>query len=202
VDAGAVEPGRQRREVRTRRGLPPDRAARLAGRRRRPPGRARPGPGSTGAPPGEDLRALLPRRERAHAAQQGDRSRAGTGARPRRAHGRARQRPQRSHGWLRGSDRLSAGVSGSVAAMDYRSRTIEVNDRTYAAWNAHDADAVAAVFAEDAIVREIGGAGETRGRAAVRERAAVLLTAFPDLRLERLALVIDGERHADRWVLT
>jgi len=86
--------------------------------------------------------------------------------------------------------------------MDYRSRTIEVNDRTYAAWNAHDADAVAAVFAEDAIVREIGGAGETRGRAAVRERAAVLLTAFPDLRLERLALVIDGERHADRWVLT
>ena len=93
-------------------------------------------------------------------------------------------------------------MSGSVAAMDYRSRTIEVNDRTYAAWNAHDADAVAAVFAEDAIVREIGGAGETRGRAAVRERAAVLLTAFPDLRLERLALVIDGERHADRWVLT
>ena len=86
--------------------------------------------------------------------------------------------------------------------MDYRSRTIEVNDRTYAAWNAHDADAVAAVFAEDAIVREIGGAGETRGRAAVRERAATLLTAFPDLRLERLALVIDGERHADRWVLT
>src|SRR5262249_8638174 len=83
-----------------------------------------------------------------------------------------------------------------------RSRTIEVNDRTYAAWNAHDADAVAAVFAEDAIVREIGGAGETRGRAAVRERAAVLLTAFPDLRLGRLALVIDWGRHAGPWVVT
>jgi steroid delta-isomerase-like uncharacterized protein len=88
------------------------------------------------------------------------------------------------------------------AVIDYRSRTRAVNDRTYAAWNAHDPDAVAAVFAEDAVVREIGGAGESRGRAAVRERAAALFAAFPDLRLERVALVIDGEYHADRWVLS
>jgi predicted ester cyclase len=30
----------------------------------------------------------------------------------------------------------------------------------------------------------------------------MLLAAFPDFHLERLALVIDGERHADRWVMT
>ena len=65
--------------------------------------------------------------------------------------------------------------------MDVRARTMDVNDATYRAWNAHDADAVAAVFAEDAVIREVGGAGEMRGRAAVRERAAALLTAFPDL---------------------
>jgi steroid delta-isomerase-like uncharacterized protein len=87
-------------------------------------------------------------------------------------------------------------------AIDYRARTLEVNDATYAAWNAHDPDAVAAVFAPDAVVREIGGAGEVRGREAIRERAAALLTAFPDFHLERLDLVIDGERHADRWVFT
>jgi len=85
---------------------------------------------------------------------------------------------------------------------DHRRRTLEVNDRTYAAWNAHDPDAVAAVFAEDAVVRDAGGGTETRGRAAIRERAAALLTAFPDLRLERVELLIDGERHADRWVLS
>jgi predicted ester cyclase len=79
---------------------------------------------------------------------------------------------------------------------DHRRRTLAVNDATYAAWNAHDPDAVAAVFAEDAAVREIGGAGESRGR------AAALFAAFPDLRLERLELIIDGDRHADRWVLT
>jgi steroid delta-isomerase-like uncharacterized protein len=86
--------------------------------------------------------------------------------------------------------------------LDYRTRTLEVNDRTYAAWNAHDADAVAAVFAEDAVIREVGGAGESSGRAAIRDRAAALMAAFPDLHLERVELVIDSDRHADRWVLT
>ena len=52
------------------------------------------------------------------------------------------------------------------------------------------------------MVRELGGAGESRGRAAVRDRAAALFAAFPDLRLERVELLIDGDRHADRWVLT
>ncbi len=85
--------------------------------------------------------------------------------------------------------------------INYRACTLEVNDGTYAAWNAHDPDAVAAVFAEDAVLREVGGQ-EVHGRAAIRERAALLLAAFPDFRLERLTLVIDGERHADRWVMT
>jgi steroid delta-isomerase-like uncharacterized protein len=85
---------------------------------------------------------------------------------------------------------------------DWQRVTREVNDRTYAAWNAHDPDAVAAVFAEEAVVREVGNPLEARGRAGVRARAAALLTAFPDFHLERLALVIDDDRHADRWVMT
>ena len=86
--------------------------------------------------------------------------------------------------------------------MDHRTRTLEVNDRTYSAWNAHDADAVAAVFAADAVVRDAGSEEVTRGRAAVRARAAALLAAFPDFHLERVSLVVDGDRHADRWVMT
>jgi steroid delta-isomerase-like uncharacterized protein len=86
--------------------------------------------------------------------------------------------------------------------IDHRARTLEVNDATYAAWNAHDPDAVAAVFADDAVLCEVGRPGDVRGRAAIRERAALLLGAFPDFRLERIALVIDGARHADRWVMT
>lgn len=84
----------------------------------------------------------------------------------------------------------------------HRRHTQQINDATYAAWNAHDPDAVAAVFAEDAVVREVGTGQESRGRAAVRARAVALLTAFPDLTLERVALVVDADRHADRWVLS
>jgi steroid delta-isomerase-like uncharacterized protein len=86
--------------------------------------------------------------------------------------------------------------------IDWRAATIAVNDATYAAWNAHDPDAVAAVFAADAVLREAGRDEEQRGRDAIRARAAALLAAFPNFRLERLVLVIDGERHADRWVMT
>jgi steroid delta-isomerase-like uncharacterized protein len=83
-----------------------------------------------------------------------------------------------------------------------RDRAAEVNSATYAAWNAHDPDAVAAVFAEDAVVRDVGNPDEVRGRDAIRERAASLLGAFSDFHLERQELVIDGDRHADRWVAT
>ncbi|WP_102142783.1 ester cyclase [Mycobacterium hubeiense] len=85
---------------------------------------------------------------------------------------------------------------------DHRRRALEVSDATYAAWNAHDADAVAAVFAEDAVTREAGSSEIAVGRDAVRERAARLFLAFPDFRLQRQALVIDGPCHADRWVMT
>ena len=83
-----------------------------------------------------------------------------------------------------------------------RAQTLAVNDATYVAWNAHDADGVAVVFAEDAVLREAGRPDEIRGRAAIRERAVTLLRGFSDFRLERLALVIDGDAHADRWVMT
>ena len=53
-------------------------------------------------------------------------------------------------------------------AQDVRTRTLEVNDRTYAAWNAHDPDAVAAVFAEDAVLREAGRPDEWITRACWR----------------------------------
>jgi steroid delta-isomerase-like uncharacterized protein len=86
--------------------------------------------------------------------------------------------------------------------IDMQQRTHAVNDATYAAWNAHDADAVAAVFAEDAVLIEAGSPNALRGRAAIRERATALLIAFPDFHLERIDLLIDGSRHADRWIMT
>jgi steroid delta-isomerase-like uncharacterized protein len=81
------------------------------------------------------------------------------------------------------------------------------NDETYRAWCAHDADAVAAVFAPDAqLVDQFGGTAVGGrvfdGRAAIREFAAGQLAAFSDFALRRLHLVIDGDANADQWEMT
>ena len=76
------------------------------------------------------------------------------------------------------------------------------NDATYVAWNAHDPDAVAAVFAQDAELLDAGSPEPVRGREAIRARAAGLLEAFGDFHLERLHLLIDPPSNADRWRVT
>jgi steroid delta-isomerase-like uncharacterized protein len=76
---------------------------------------------------------------------------------------------------------------------------VEANQATFAAWNAHDPDAVAAIFATDAVIRDVGSPDLLRGRDAIRRRAADLLAAFPDFRLRQLDLVVGEDSNADRW---
>jgi steroid delta-isomerase-like uncharacterized protein len=79
---------------------------------------------------------------------------------------------------------------------------VEANRATFAAWNAHDPDAVAAIFAEEATIRDVGAPEPVRGREAIRQRAADLLAAFPDFRLRQLDLVVGESANADRWEVT
>jgi steroid delta-isomerase-like uncharacterized protein len=76
---------------------------------------------------------------------------------------------------------------------------VEANRATFAAWNAHDPDAVAAIFASDAVIRDVGNPDVLRGRDAIRDRAADLLLAFPDFHLRQLDLVVGEDSNADRW---
>jgi SnoaL-like domain len=48
-----------------------------------------------------------------------------------------------------------------------RDQILSANDATYEAWNAHDPDAVAAVFAEDAELRDAGNPEPVLGRDAI-----------------------------------
>ena len=47
-----------------------------------------------------------------------------------------------------------------MTGAELRAHTLRINDATYAAWNARDLDRVAAVFAEDAVLREAGSGVE------------------------------------------
>ena len=90
--------------------------------------------------------------------------------------------------------------------MDLRALIRRANDDTYAAWNAHDADAVAAVFAPDAEIVDIASGTVTRGHDAIRDTADARFRGFPDFSLEKVLLVIDVTddgrgANADRWIM-
>ena len=70
---------------------------------------------------------------------------------------------------------------------------------------AHGSDsaaAVAAVFASEAVAYDVGNPEPLRGRDAIRQRTAEVMAAFPDFRLQRLVLLIDGDMNSDRWRAT
>ena len=84
--------------------------------------------------------------------------------------------------------------------MATREQIVTANRATFEAWNAHDPDAVAAVFAEDAVIRDVGSPDPpVHGRAAIRARVADLMETFPDLGLRQLDLVVGADANADRW---
>lgn len=70
------------------------------------------------------------------------------------------------------------------------------------AWNAHDADAVAACYAEDAELRDVALPEPVRGREAVRAFVAEYLTAFSDFHVEGSEPIISGNRAAQEWTVT
>ncbi len=84
---------------------------------------------------------------------------------------------------------------------DWEDLTWKVSDATYQAWNAHDPDGVAAVFTNDARVRDSTSSTWEIGPGPVRDRAVMLFAGLPDMTMTRQILVIDGPHHADRWVI-
>jgi steroid delta-isomerase-like uncharacterized protein len=87
-----------------------------------------------------------------------------------------------------------------VATSD---QIVTANRATFDAWNAHDPDAVAAIFAEHAVIRDVGSPDPpVEGRDAIRDRVAGLMAAFPDLHLRQLDLVVGEDANADRWEFT
>jgi steroid delta-isomerase-like uncharacterized protein len=68
-----------------------------------------------------------------------------------------------------------------------------------AAWNAHDAEALAALAAPDFEGTDSAEAGVATGPEGFRRQAGLYLTAFPDLHLTFDEVIADGTRVAIRW---
>lgn len=70
------------------------------------------------------------------------------------------------------------------------------------AWNAHDADGVAACYAEDAVLYDVGLPEALRGRVAIRDAVAGYLTAFSDFHADMGEPIVSGNRAAQEWKVT
>ncbi len=71
------------------------------------------------------------------------------------------------------------------------------------AWNAHDADGVAACYAEDAKLYDVGLPEPLRGRTAIRDSVAAYLAAFSDFHAVNLGEpIVSGNRAAQEWKVT
>lgn len=79
----------------------------------------------------------------------------------------------------------------------------QVLKRETAAWNAHDADGVAACYAEDAKLYDVGLPEPVRGRTAIRDSVAGYLAAFSDFHAVNLGEpIVSGNRAAQEWKVT
>jgi steroid delta-isomerase-like uncharacterized protein len=75
-------------------------------------------------------------------------------------------------------------------------------ERALAAWNRGDVAGVVANIADDVIWRDVALGMPLQGRPALLEAAQAYMTAFPDLRIEVSAYMIDGPRLVQEWMST
>jgi steroid delta-isomerase-like uncharacterized protein len=77
----------------------------------------------------------------------------------------------------------------------------EIVTRLIAAWNDHDARKVAALYAEDYEGADIGRKAPEHGRRAIIRAVLYDLMGFPDLKLELLDTITEGNRCVFVWRL-
>jgi len=75
-----------------------------------------------------------------------------------------------------------------------------------AAWtdalNRHDPDGVAAAFAPNGVLTDVGVGQCAQGRDAIRATAVGFIAMFTELRIEKTVMLSEGERYASEWVMT
>ncbi len=67
------------------------------------------------------------------------------------------------------------------------------------AFNAHDADAVAVFYIEDAVSRDMGRDMALMGRAAIRDSLATYFDSFPDIVMGISRISVDGDTAFLEW---
>lgn len=81
-------------------------------------------------------------------------------------------------------------------------RHMTVLDALYEAYNRHDTDAAAALYAPDGEHEDVAYGRPKRGREAIADGLRHFLAAFPDAQWKTRDRIVDGDRAVGRYVLT
>ena len=89
-----------------------------------------------------------------------------------------------------------------VSATSSRDKSLDLVQRNFAAWNAHDADKVASLYADDVIYEDVAFGLTARGHAEMQKMAAGFFASVPDLKLEVVRHTSMGDRGSVEWVFS
>jgi steroid delta-isomerase-like uncharacterized protein len=77
-----------------------------------------------------------------------------------------------------------------------------LDDRGMGAWDGHDAEAFADLFADGAAVNDVGAPEPITGRDAIRAYAQAWFTAFPDMSVKQINRLVTDDAVAAEVVFT
>jgi steroid delta-isomerase-like uncharacterized protein len=92
--------------------------------------------------------------------------------------------------------------AGLLAVRATQADDLAVPNAWIAAWNSHNADAVAALFTPDALYEDVPTGAVNYGTAQIRAFAQGFFTAVPDIHLELVGASLKGGHGTIEWVLT
>ncbi|HUS18524.1 MAG TPA: SgcJ/EcaC family oxidoreductase [Terriglobales bacterium] len=89
-----------------------------------------------------------------------------------------------------------------VGATSGRDKGADLVQRNFAAWNAHDAEKVASLYADDVIYEDVAFGLTARGHAEMRKMAAGFFASVPDFKLELVRHTSMGDHGSVEWVFS
>jgi steroid delta-isomerase-like uncharacterized protein len=89
-----------------------------------------------------------------------------------------------------------------VGATGSRDKNSDLVQSNFAAWNAHDADKVAALYTDDVIYEDVTFGLIAHGHAELQKLAANFFAGVPDLKLEVVSSTSMGNRGSVEWVFS
>ncbi|HUQ50295.1 MAG TPA: SgcJ/EcaC family oxidoreductase [Terriglobales bacterium] len=89
-----------------------------------------------------------------------------------------------------------------VGATSSRDKGADLVQRNFAAWNAHDADKVASLYADDVIYEDVPFGLTARGHAEMRKMAAGFFASVPDFNLKVVRHKSMGDHGSVEWIFS